>query len=122
MQPLPSEPLSAILSMCRRYLEMQAASFQSYLCPVSSPVAASVLDTAPQAAAAAAAAAGPDATWSQPGPYVIVDTSTAAAAAAAAAGVGSGGVDVSGALRGLGCERMQSFILLDIKWSLQAQV
>jgi hypothetical protein len=77
-----------------------------------------MLDSAPQAAAAAATAA-----WGQPGPYVIADTSTATAAAAVAAtGGASGGGDVFVVLRGLGCERIQSFILLDVKWSLQAQV
>lgn len=105
---------------CRRYLEMQAAYFQSYLCPASSPLAATALETAPLADAALVGI-------SQTGPYVVLDASTAATAAAASAAGGGGGgdgggVDAAALLQGFGCERMQSFILLDIKWSLQAQV
>lgn len=103
---------------CRRYLEMQAAYFQSYLCPASSPLAARTLQTAPLADTALVDAA-------QPGPYVVLDaaTATTATTAASAAGAGGGsGNDAFTALQGFGCVRMQSFILLDIKWSLQAQV
>jgi hypothetical protein len=58
-------------------------------------------------------------TWPQPEPYFVLDASAAAAAAAAA---GGGGGDVGEILMGSGCVHMQSFVLLDIKWSLQAQV
>lgn len=43
----------------------------------------------------------------------------AAAAAAAAGGVAGG---ESSVLRGEGCEVLRSFVLMDIKWALQAQV
>lgn len=96
----------------RRYLELQAASFQSYLCSADSPLAASTLTSAPQAAVDPAAA------WTRPGPYLVLDSPTATAAAAAA----GSGVDAGALLRSWGCEASQSFLLLDIKWSLQAQV
>jgi hypothetical protein len=92
---------------------MQAAYFHSWLCPSSSTPAAAVTD-APQASLSVAA-------WSSsPEPYVVIDAKTAAAVAAAAA-AGSN-VDAAGVLVAAGCVHVQSFVLLDIKWSLQAQV
>jgi hypothetical protein len=104
--------LLLLLSCHRRYLEMQAAYAHSWLCPSSSPVAAAC-SAAPQAEISSGQ-------WPQPEPYFVLDASAAANAAAAAAAAAGG--DVGIALMGSGCVHMQSFVLLDIKWSLQAQV
>lgn len=99
----------------RRYLEMQAAYFHSWLCPGSSSVAASAV-TASQAGGATAAAA-----WAYPG-YVVLDAAAAADAAVAYVSGRAGAADTGVVLLEAGCLHTQSFILLDIKWSLQAQV
>jgi len=96
----------------RRYLEMQAAYFHSWLCPSNSSVAASAV-TASQAAGGATAAAA----WAHPG-YVVLDATAAVASVSGRAGAADAGV----VLLEAGCLHTQSFILLDIKWSLQAQV
>ena len=103
---------AAVCPHARRYLELQAAYFHSWLCPSSSALAASIQD-APLASPSVAA-------WSSSTqPYVVIDAKAATAAATAAAG---STVDAAAVLMAAGCVHVQSFVLLDIKWSLQAQV
>jgi hypothetical protein len=92
----------------RRYLEMQAVAYNSWVCPLNSSYVNSSSSLGPIEAADGIA----------PGWAVV---SSAAEAAAAAAGAGAG-VEAGQVLRGDGCEVLQSFVLMDIKWALQAQV
>jgi hypothetical protein len=92
----------------RRYLEMQAVAYNSWVCPLSSSYVNSSSSWEPIEAADGIA----------PGLAVLGSAGEAAAAAAAAAG----GVDAVQVLRGDGCAVLQSFVLMDIKWALQAQV
>jgi hypothetical protein len=90
----------------RRYLEMQAVAYNSWVCPLNSSYIKNSSSFGPSEAADGIA----------PG-WAVVSSAAEAAAAAAGAGVGAGQV-----LRGDGCEVLQSFVLMDIKWALQAQV
>jgi hypothetical protein len=102
-----SAQASSSSKVYRRYLEMQAASHNSWACPAGSTLAAAV--SAQQGGAALPAADGVGAG------LVVVD------AAAAAHAVQAEG-DAVVLLQAAGCRHLQSFVLLDIKWSLQAQV
>jgi hypothetical protein len=92
----------------RRYLEMQAVAYNSWVCPLSSSYVNSSSSLEPIVAAAGIA----------PG-FAVLGTAAEAAADAAAA---VGAVDAGHVLRGDGCQVLQSFVLMDIKWALQAQV
>lgn len=83
---------------CRRYLEMQAAIYSSWICPYSSNVS-----TSP---AVAAAAFGPG--------YVLVDAKMASAL--------KDGMGSDGSMQDKGCLYVQSIVLVDVKWTLKAQV
>jgi hypothetical protein len=94
----------------RRYLEMQAVAYSSWVCPLGSRYARSN-GVQP---VVMADGIGPG--------YAVVGSeaeAVAAAAAAAAAGVAGGASEV---LWRDGCALLESFVLMDIKWALQAQV
>lgn len=87
----------------RRYLEMQAATYSSWLCPVSS-------------SAGDSSTTGLTASTADGSHRVIVDGGTAASIAR------SSGQDEQTAMQDAGCEFLQSFVLVDVKWTLRAQV
>eukprot|EP00879_Flechtneria_rotunda_P029960 GHRR01032430.1.p1 GENE.GHRR01032430.1~~GHRR01032430.1.p1 ORF type:complete len:567 (+),score=192.97 GHRR01032430.1:174-1703(+) len=92
----------------RRYLEMQAAVCDSWVCPADSPHAAGGLT--------AAAGVGEG--------YVVLDAAEAKAAMALAAANGGSNrfdADSTASMHAAGCLYYQSFVLQDIKWALQAQ-
>lgn len=87
----------------RRYLELQAASHSSWVCPDSSAVTLAVAN--------ASAEPLPPAAGVGPG-LVVLEVGAAARLV---------GVDGAALVSG-GCSYWRSFVLVDVKWALQAQV
>jgi hypothetical protein len=104
----------------RRYLELQAASQHSWICPINiapgMPAVSALMSAAP-----AASDLGIN--------YATLDPGQATQLAAMLRSSTDGGftqwnddTDDDALLRLTGCDLLQSFALVDVKWALQAQV
>jgi len=99
----------------RRYLELQAAAWHSWVCRNNSPQVAAI---GSQAAAegvihapTAAGGIGPD--------FILMDAADIAEAVSAN---NISSQSAAGMLWANGCQYLESFVLVDVKWALQAQV